>query len=182
MHISAVDHIRSEARDDSVSIGFYDPDRNLVELQIYARRPLIRAVVEDTRVRIRSAIDAMQDPTAPLAGNEAWRQKDLIAHLTSIVGWWRKQIEIVLYAQPWDFESVHDFNDRAVAERRDWSLDELAQELEREAAALQALLETLEESDLCQVVRHPKRSPRELAKAWMLIHSHATRHLAELAP
>jgi hypothetical protein len=69
-----------------------------------------------------------------------------------------------------------------VAERRDWNLHELTEELEREAAALQALLETVSESELQRVYQHPQRVPRKLAEGWMMIHAHATRHLAELTP
>jgi catechol 2,3-dioxygenase-like lactoylglutathione lyase family enzyme len=172
--------IRSGARGDAVSIYFRDPDQNQIEVRTYAPRPLVRIAVEDARARVRATIDALQDPGLPVPGNAAWSHKDLIAHLTSIEGWFRKQVEIAVYGQPWDMESVHDFNARAVAERRDWSMQELVSELEREAEAMQALLTNIEDSELERVIRHPQRRPFVLAEGWAMVLSHARKHLAEV--
>jgi hypothetical protein len=172
--------IRSGARGDAVSIYFRDPDQNQIEVCTYAPRPLVRIAIEDARAGVRRAIDTLKNPGLPVPGNEAWSHKDLIAHLTSIEGWFRKQVEIAIYAQPWDLESVHDFNARAVSERRDWNMQQLVEELEREAAAMQTLLNRVDESDLERVVRHPQRRPFVLAEGWAMVLSHARKHLAEM--
>lgn len=120
----------------------------MIEVRTYARKQLIRTAIEESRARVRSAIDTLRSPDAPVAGNAQWSQKDLIAHLSSIEGWFRKQIEIVVYARPWDLECVDYFNARAVPERRDWTIEQLSEELEREAASMQTLLQTVDESNL----------------------------------
>ena len=169
--------IRSGARGDALSIYVRDPDHNQIEVRTYARRPLVRTALEQARSSVAAAIDAMQTPDAPLAGNEAWSQRDLIAHLTSIQGWFRSQFDS---AGTPPLESVQDFNDRAVPQRRTWSLQQLRDELEQETAALLALLEKLDEPALERVVQQPGRPPRKVSERWMLLYSHARGHLAEL--
>jgi hypothetical protein len=59
-------------------------------------------------------------------------------------------------------------------------MQQLIDELEREAAAMQALLDRVDESDLERVIRHPQRRPFVLAEGWAMVLSHASKHVADL--
>jgi catechol 2,3-dioxygenase-like lactoylglutathione lyase family enzyme len=82
MHVSALDHIVLNVADVERTLEFYQRCLGLqvenVDQEGCAWRPLVRAVVDGARARVRAAIHAMQDADAPVVGNEAWTHKDLI--------------------------------------------------------------------------------------------------------
>ena len=49
------------------------------------------------------------------------------------------------------------------------------------AAAMQTLVNSVDETDLERVIRHPQRTPFVLAEGWAMVLSQARRHIAEVA-
>ena len=144
---------------------------------------------EEIRTSITNAhrdLVAVLDSRTPadmvrLSPNEGWTAKDTLAHLCSIESRLRDQVQSVLDGAPYPTSDVNDFNDARVAERKDWSIDRLRAELERERSITLALLDSLTDADLEREFEHPRRGRIPLAGVWQIIPNHMRAHIQDIA-
>jgi DinB superfamily len=136
--------------------------------------------VRDAHVRLRSAVEAMNDPEAPMPGYDSWSKKDLIGHLTSIEGRIREQVQSALDDVPWTPEDIDTFNARQVTARRPWTMDQLQRELADESASTERLLASLSDDQLARPFDHPRRGRITVADLVAIIPTHISNHLADL--
>src|SRR5919202_6254512 len=108
---------------------------------------MLQQDLEGAHARLRSAVEALDDPEAPMPGYPGWSKKDLIGHLTSIESRIREQVQCAIDQVPWVPEDIDAFNARQVTARRQWTLDQLQRELEDESSATERLLASLSEED-----------------------------------
>jgi uncharacterized damage-inducible protein DinB len=135
--------------------------------------------VREAHVRLRSAVESLDDPEAPMPGYPGWSKKDLIAHLTSIEGRIREQVQCAIDNVPWTPEDIDTFNARQVTARRAWTLDQLEREMEDEAAATEHLLASLDDQALGRPFDHPRRGRIAVADLITIIPTHIANHLKD---
>ncbi|HVA26199.1 MAG TPA: DinB family protein, partial [Chloroflexota bacterium] len=111
--------------------------------------------------------------------DEGWTNKDLLAHLASIEGRIRDQVQCAWGRQPWPTDTIDEYNDRNVAQRRNSTVAQLGDELKHEAAVTIALLESLDEADLAHGFQHPRRGEVSLDEWLRIIPNHIRGHLAD---
>jgi hypothetical protein len=136
--------------------------------------------VREAHARLRAAVEAIDDPEAPMPGYDGWSKRDLIAHLTSIEGRIREQVQCALDDVPWTPEDIDAFNARQVTARRQWSLDQLQRELEDETATTERLAGSLTQDQLTRPFDHPRRGRITVADLLAIIPNHISNHLADL--
>jgi uncharacterized damage-inducible protein DinB len=136
--------------------------------------------VRDAHVRLRSTVEALDDPEAPMPGYAGWSKRDLIAHLTSIEGRIREQVQSALDGVPWTPEDIDTFNARQVTARRQWSLAQLQRELDEESSATERLAASLDDQALARPFDHPRRGRITVADLLAIIPNHIGNHLKDL--
>ena len=115
-----------------------------------------------------------------MPGYDGWSKRDLIAHLTSIEGRIREQVQCALDDVPWTPEDVDTFNARQVTARRQWSLAQLQRELDEESSATERMAASLDDQALARPFDHPRRGRITVADLLAIIPNHITNHLSDL--
>ncbi|HEY8692855.1 MAG TPA: DinB family protein [Chloroflexota bacterium] len=141
------------------------------------------ALIDDVRAAqeaLRQRVDATREVDWQRASaNDGWTNKDLLAHLVSIEGRLRDQVPCAWGRQPWPSDTIDEYNDRNVAQRRDSTVGQLREEMKHETAVTTALLESLSEADLAHRFEHPRRGDISLDEWLRIIPDHIRGHLAD---
>ena len=115
------------------------------------------------------------------SSNEGWSAKDTLAHLATIEDRQRQQVRAALDGTPWTpTDDINTYNERKVAERRNWPLDQVLEELEHEHHATLSLLDQIEEADLDRPFNHPRRGPMTIHQMFGHMPEHTQMHTAEV--
>ena len=142
----------------------------------------LRANLVEAHQELVALLDSMTPAEMDrLSPNEGWTAKDTLAHLSTIEIRMRGQVQTVLAGLPFPRDNVNDFNEAQVAERKDWTVGQLRDELEREHGLTLALLEGLSEEALAREFDHPRRGRIPLAGIFPIIPNHMRTHSADIA-
>ncbi|MBI3966064.1 MAG: DinB family protein [Chloroflexi bacterium] len=122
--------------------------------------------------------EQLEQPTP----NEGWSAKDTLAHLTSIESRLRRMWQHALEGREWPTEEtdIHTYNAACVAERKNWYLRDLVEELDHTGEETLNFLEGLDPADLDRKWRHPTRGEVTLEALIRIVPRHLESHAAEI--
>jgi uncharacterized damage-inducible protein DinB len=143
------------------------PMRTLSAKELFAEVEEVRSMWDELRAA----------PLEQFAGrfiNPAWTLKDLLAHLASWAGEFRREVEMAAGGQSFDYAIPYalsvvgpsQWNQVEVEKRAEESLDEIFQEFETETTRLQDLLIELPQSALASESAFPLAPSGDPAALW----------------
>ena len=111
-----------------------------------------------------------------------WSVKDALAHLSSIEARLRSMWQHAIDGQAWPAHdsSVDAYNDRCVAERRDWTPEAIVAELEQSGRETERFLDRLAPEDLDRQWDHPTRGSVTIEALVGIVPRHLRAHGEEL--
>ncbi len=147
------------------------------------RRSEARNGFESAHRELCQLVDAMSaEEMQRESSNPGWSARDLMAHLATIDERLRAQMQAALDSQPYEsLEDVNTFNERMVAERRNWSLDKVRSELDQQRNATLALFDSANDSQLDNAIMHPRRGRLTLLDLAKHAGEHIRTHSSEIA-
>jgi hypothetical protein len=138
-----------------------------LEMPPERRRPASRVALLAQLEEVREDWNALRllvsEDAASRFVNAAWTLKDLLAHLASWAGEFRRELETVSRRESFDYAipfamsvlGPNQWNETEVQKRRGRSLEEIFTEYDEETEKLQSLVEAAEESALYGPSRLP---------------------------
>jgi len=147
-------------------------------------KPEVLEHLAEARTELLSAIEGLSDTemtTLPVAG--VWTIKDILAHIGGWAAWDLAGIRLILVGERPDFSAIQDvdtFNAQLVAERSDWSLDQILAEMRDTQAALQELLAGMPDEDLFRSGRFQGPYWDNLAEWLQVAWEHEQEHAAQM--
>jgi uncharacterized damage-inducible protein DinB len=149
------------------------------------RKQKLRQEITGARAEALEAVSELsQEQLNASSTNDGWRVKDVLAHLSSIEARLRAMWQHALDGRPWpaDDSSVDAYNERCVAERRDWTSQALIQELCQSGDETLSFLDRIAESDLDHIFDHPVRGPVTVETLMWIIPRHLREHAEQFKP
>jgi hypothetical protein len=137
-----------------------------------ARAGLLAAIEDLTQVEMTT-----------LLVTEAWTIREILAHVGGWAAWDLSAVKAIQQGNPCDLSIIQDvdvFNQRLVAERKAWSLDQILAELEETQVATHELVANLSEQDLLEVGRFQGPYWDSLAGWLRVAWEHEEEHAAQI--
>jgi uncharacterized protein (TIGR03083 family) len=143
----------------------------------------LRADIAAAHDELLQLLDRMSpEDYSRATSNEGWTTRDLMAHLATINQRLRDQVKTAKTGGQYSAtEDVNVYNERQVAERRNWNLQQVRKELEDDHAATLAAIDGLTEADLEKGFQHPTRGWRTIELSLTGIATHFGTHTGEIA-
>lgn len=147
-----------------------------------ANQTELRAAILQAHQGLLKTLDGMSaGELARRTPNEGWTGHDNFAHLATIERRQRDQIECAVQGKPYEVqEDIDTYNARMVEERRNWTVAQLRDELQREQATTLALIDSLRPDDLGRTFQHPRRGPMTVERVLDNICGHLQTHLQDV--
>ena len=134
------------------------------------------------RTQLLAAIEDLSETemtTLPMSG--AWTLQKVLAHISGWAAWDLEAITAIQQGKSPDLSGILDvatFNNRLVAERKEWSLGQILAEMEDTQIAILVLVDSISERNLFEVGSYQGPYWNSLAKwlqvAWEHEEEHAT--------